>query len=208
MESQNILTPTPGTLEYFVARKVAFALIREVEIAKQAADRAPTYVAGCWDEDNEDYEPVENTKPWDHLDKVQKRAKTNRFVVETLKAQNRLDLLGISRWEAEAIIHGEPADILAEKKVLVAWQGLIYHQPCAYAQWFDIELVRPPRSDCYVLTKTTHYSGVRPGLPGRWKETTTSVFTNRNEADSGYCRTLSEAQSFAQQVRGRYNRAA
>ncbi|KAA0576212.1 hypothetical protein FZ983_24475 [Azospirillum sp. B21] len=208
MDNQITLSPIPGTPEYFAARKVAFALIREVEIAKQSADRAPTYIAGRWDEDNEDYEPVENTKPWDHLDKVQTMAKADRLVVETLKAQNRLDLLSMSRWEAEAIIHGAPADILAETTVLVAWQGLTYHQPCAYAQRFDIELARPPRSDCYVLTKTIHYSGVRPGLLGRWRETTSSAFTDRNEADSGYCHAVSEAQSFAQQVRGRYNRAA
>lgn len=208
MENQDTLSPIPGTPEYFAARKVAFALIREVEIAKQTAERAPTYVAGCWDEDNEDFEPVENTKPWDHLDKVQEKAKANRLVVETLKAQNRLDLLGMSRWEAEAIIHGEPADILAEKMVLVNWQGLTYHQPCAYAQRFDIELARPPGSICYLLTKTTHFWGVRPGLPGRWKETTSSVFTDRNEAEAGYCRILSSVQTWAQQVRDRYSRAA
>lgn len=75
MDNQITLSPIPGTPEYFAARKVAFALIREVEIAKQSADRAPTYIAGRWDEDNEDYEPVENTKPWDHLDKVQTMAK-------------------------------------------------------------------------------------------------------------------------------------
>ncbi|GLR77566.1 hypothetical protein HUE56_29690 (plasmid) [Azospirillum oryzae] len=208
MENQNTLFPIPGTPEYFAARKVAFALIREVETAKVSAERAPTYVAGCWDDDNEDYEPVENTKPWDHLGEVQKMAKANRLVIETLKAQRRLDLLGISRWEAEAIIHGEPADILYDETVLVYWQGLTYDQPCAYAQQFDIELARPPGSICYLLTKTTHFSGVRPGQPGRWKEITSSVFTDRDEAETRYCRILSSVQNWAQQVRDRYKRAA
>lgn len=208
MKTQANLTLIPGTAEYFEARRVAFALIREVEAAKRVTDKAPMYVRGGWDEGYGDYEPIENTGPFEHLGEIQTKAKADRFVVETLKAQNRLDVLGISRWEAEAIIHGASAEILMEERVLVHWQGLTYSDPCAYANRIDLELVRPPRSDCFLLTKTTYYWGFRPGLPGVWKETVSVVLTDRNEAVSRCCHSLSEARDFAEQVRRRYERAA
>lgn len=208
MEAQTYLVPVPGTPAYFEARRIAFALIREVEAAKRASEHAPTYVRGRWDEDYDDYEPVENLGPWERLDDAQKRGKANRFVVETLKAQNRLDLLGLSRWDAEAIIHGEPAEILAERMILVPWQGLTYSEPCAYAHTFSLELVRPPHSGCYILTKTTQYWGFRPGKPGRWTEVSTEVLTNRAAAQIRYAELLGACWDFAEQIRARYNRAA
>jgi hypothetical protein len=75
-----------GTDAYWRQRRMAFALIQNLEQAIRIRNQAPMYVGSADD-------PVENTGPWDRVCQLQDCARQNPLVLETLAAQKRLMLL-------------------------------------------------------------------------------------------------------------------
>lgn len=50
---------------YWEDQKIAVALINDFRLKEKIARNAPQYIAGAFDCDYGDYEPVENLGPWD-----------------------------------------------------------------------------------------------------------------------------------------------
>ena len=78
------IRPVPGTDAYWQDRKVAFALIRDLEKAIEKRNQAPMYLG-----------MTENIEPWDRVVKLQDQAAANPTVTEILTAQDRLALLTV-----------------------------------------------------------------------------------------------------------------
>lgn len=85
----------PASPTYWINRRRAFAVIRRIEQALLDAARAPSYVRGSRTQED-DYEVVENTAPFDHLCDLQSSAASDPVVVSILMAQNRLSLLDLA----------------------------------------------------------------------------------------------------------------
>lgn len=80
------IRPIPGTDEYWRQRREAFALIRTLERAIKARNKAPRHIGSCED-------PYENIGPWDRVCRLQDQARRNPMAMETLSARQRLALL-------------------------------------------------------------------------------------------------------------------
>lgn len=78
-----------GSLEYWRQRTEGFRLVREAERALVRVKNGPTYIAGSWDEDYGDYEPVENLGPYDDMDEAIRAIEANETAVDILVAQRR-----------------------------------------------------------------------------------------------------------------------
>ncbi|SNT09873.1 hypothetical protein SAMN05880556_12336 [Azospirillum sp. RU38E] len=78
--------PIRGTDAYWRQRRLAFALIQNLERAIRIRNQAPMYVGSADD-------PIENIGPWDRVCQLQDRARLHPLVLETLAAQKRLTLL-------------------------------------------------------------------------------------------------------------------
>jgi hypothetical protein len=89
MTHRSIKTIDGGSPEYWPQRKIAFALIREAERAARALQGAPMYIAGDWDDDYGDYEPVENLAPFDRMDEAIAAIEADETAVSILVAQRR-----------------------------------------------------------------------------------------------------------------------
>lgn len=58
MTQNKITTIDGGSAQYWQDRTEAFRLIREAEEAAEQLCREPLYIAGRWDDEYGDYEPV------------------------------------------------------------------------------------------------------------------------------------------------------
>lgn len=90
----NSAHPMHGGDAYWQSRREAFRLIRDIETAITARNRAPHYLAGpSYDAEDEVDDVIENIGPWDRVAELQDRAQANPIVVAILTAQRRLELL-------------------------------------------------------------------------------------------------------------------
>lgn len=96
-----------GSAEYWRQRKEGFAIIREAERAAEALERAPLYIAGRWDDDYGDYEPVENLEPFNRMEDAIKAIEANSTAVSILAAQARTR---IGKHEIGAVIRELASD--------------------------------------------------------------------------------------------------
>lgn len=80
------VTPIRGTDAYWRQRRIAFALIQNLEQAIHVRNQAPMYVGSADD-------PMENTGPWDRVCQLQDRVRQNPLAMETLATQKRLMIL-------------------------------------------------------------------------------------------------------------------
>ncbi|WP_094462447.1 hypothetical protein [Pannonibacter phragmitetus] len=91
-----------GSAQYWQDRRVGFRLIREAEEAVESLKHEPMYIAGNWDDDYGDYEPVENLAPFDRVDEVIAEIEANETAVSILIAQRRTH---IGDWKIRAVIY-------------------------------------------------------------------------------------------------------
>ena len=98
MTNRKIITIDSGSPEYWRQRIEGFRLIREAERAAKALEGAPTYIAGDWDEDYGDHEPIENLAPFDTMEDAIRAIEVNETAVSILVAQGRthIDDYGIT----------------------------------------------------------------------------------------------------------------
>jgi len=89
MTPRSITSIDGGSAEYWRQRRQAFRLIREAEWAAEELQRAPQYIAGRWDDDYGDYEPVENLGPYDDMDDAIRAIEADETAVGILVAQRR-----------------------------------------------------------------------------------------------------------------------
>ena len=89
-----------GSPEYWRQRTEGFRLIREAERAHERVKRAPMYLSGGQDEDD-DVIPVENLGPWDAIDAAIRAIEANETAVDILVAQRRTE---IGSWRIDAVI--------------------------------------------------------------------------------------------------------
>ena len=78
-----------GSAQYWRDRKEGFRLIFEAEEAVKDLKGQPMYIAGDWDDDYGDYEPVENLAPLDRVDEAIAAIEANATAVSILVAQRR-----------------------------------------------------------------------------------------------------------------------
>ena len=90
-----------GSPEYWRQRTEGFRLIREAERALIRVKNAPQYIAGNWDEEYGDYEPVENLGPLDDMDEAIQAIEANETAVDILVAQRRTHF---GNWSVAAVI--------------------------------------------------------------------------------------------------------
>ncbi len=72
---------------YWKDRGRAFALIAEARRLRQVAEEAPMYIAGPYDEENEEFEPMDNLGPHNEAAEFLKQCLTNPTVVRIFAAQ-------------------------------------------------------------------------------------------------------------------------
>ena len=101
MAQRNIITIDGGSAEYWRRRKQGSRAIREAERAAERLERAPMYIAGQWDDDYGDYEPVENIAPFEAMDDAILAIEANETAVSILVAQRRTH---IGRHEIPAVV--------------------------------------------------------------------------------------------------------
>ncbi|WP_157016850.1 hypothetical protein [Mesorhizobium xinjiangense] len=89
MTHRKIISIDGGSAEYWRQRKLGFRMIREAEQAAKRLENAPMYIAGKWDEDYGDYEPVENLGPLDDMEDAIRAIEANETAVSILVAQRR-----------------------------------------------------------------------------------------------------------------------
>lgn len=87
MTNRKITSIDGGSAEYWRQRKLGFRLIHEAEQAAERLEREPMYIAGKWDEDYGDYEPVENLRPHDDMEDAIRAIEANETAVSILVAQ-------------------------------------------------------------------------------------------------------------------------
>lgn len=90
-----------GSPEYWRQRTEGFRLIHEAERALVRVEHAPMYIAGNWDDDYGDYEPVENLAPFDDMDAAIRAIEANETAVDILVALRRTHF---GQWPVEAVI--------------------------------------------------------------------------------------------------------
>jgi hypothetical protein len=90
-----------GSPEYWRQRTEGFRLVREAEQALLRVERAPMYIAGNWDDDYGDYEPVENLGPFDDMDAAIRAIEAHETAVDILVAQRRTHF---GQWPVKAVI--------------------------------------------------------------------------------------------------------
>jgi hypothetical protein len=78
-----------GSAQYWRDRTEGFRLIREAEEAVENLKHEPMYIAGKWDDEYGDYEPVENLAPFDRVDEAIAAIEANETAVSILVAQRR-----------------------------------------------------------------------------------------------------------------------
>jgi hypothetical protein len=96
-----------GSPEYWRQRTEGFRLIRAAERALIRVKNAPQYIAGSWDEDYGDYEPVENLGPYDDMDEAIRAIEANETAVDILVAQRRTHF---GDWPVAAVIRELASD--------------------------------------------------------------------------------------------------
>jgi len=101
MIHRNNITIDGGSAEYWRNRKQGFRLIREAELAAERLETAPMYIAGRWDDDYGDYEPIENLGPWERMDDAIRAIAADETALSILVAQRRPK---IGDWEIGAVI--------------------------------------------------------------------------------------------------------
>ena len=94
MKNRKIITIDGGSAEYWRQRTHGFHLIREAERAAEHLASAPLYIAGAWDEDYGDYEPVENLAPFDRMEQSIRDIAADDTAVSILVAQRRTHIGG------------------------------------------------------------------------------------------------------------------
>jgi len=82
----NCALPVVGTAAYWQASREAFALLRRLRCAIRNALDAPAYVAGAWDDDYGDCEPVENLGPWEHAEDLLKAVRAHPYACRVVAA--------------------------------------------------------------------------------------------------------------------------
>jgi hypothetical protein len=94
MTNRKITTIDGGSAEYWRQRKVGFGLIQDAEHAARQIVGAPLYIAGAWDDDYGDYEPVENLGPFERLDETIRAIEADETAISILVAQGRTSIGG------------------------------------------------------------------------------------------------------------------
>lgn len=89
MTYRKIPTTDGGSAQYWRDRKEGFRLIREAEHAVENLKHEPMYIAGRWDDEYGDYEPVENLEPFDRVDEMIAAIEANETALSILIAQRR-----------------------------------------------------------------------------------------------------------------------
>ncbi|GGB11153.1 hypothetical protein GCM10011491_43870 [Brucella endophytica] len=113
MTQRKIITIDGGSAEYWRQRKQGFRLIREAERAAKRLETAPTYIAGGWNDDYGDYEPVENLGPFDRMDEAIRAIEADETAISILVAQRRTK---IGYYEIRAVV----------RALLPDAQGIVY----------------------------------------------------------------------------------
>ncbi|MCP2138653.1 hypothetical protein J2S28_005777 [Rhizobium sp. SLBN-94] len=90
-----------GSPEYWRQRTEGFRLIHEAERALARVKRAPMYIAGGWDDEAGDYEPIENLGPFDDMDAAIRAIEAHETAVDILVALRRTHF---GQWPVEAVI--------------------------------------------------------------------------------------------------------
>jgi len=101
MTHRNIISVDGGSAEYWRQRKVAFRLIREAEWAAERLEREPLYIAGRWDDEYGDYEPVENLGPHDDMEDAIRAVEADATAISILVANRRTRIGG---YEIKAVV--------------------------------------------------------------------------------------------------------
>src|SRR3954449_12852911 len=82
-----IYKPNPNSPDYWPMRRDAFRAINRIHDLQERADKSPQYYASGYDQDGEPQDIIENTQPYDDVERTLKAAlSTNPFVKETLEA--------------------------------------------------------------------------------------------------------------------------
>lgn len=102
MTYRKIITIDGGSAQYWRDRKEGFRLIREAEEAVEHLKHEPTYIAGAWNDDYGDYEPVENLEPHDRVEEAIEAIEANPTALSILIAQRRTH---IGFHKVRAVIH-------------------------------------------------------------------------------------------------------
>ena len=89
MTQRKIIAIDGGSPEHWRQRKEGFRLIRVAERAAERLEGAPAYIAGAWDEEYGDYEPIENLGPFDAMADALQALPANETAVSILVAQRR-----------------------------------------------------------------------------------------------------------------------
>lgn len=100
MSKRNIPTIDGGSPEYWRQQRLGFRLIREAERALERLERAPMYIAGRWDDEYGDWEPVENLGPLDDMEDAISAIGQNETAVSILVAQRKTH---IGNFEIKAV---------------------------------------------------------------------------------------------------------
>lgn len=107
MTNRKVAMIDGGSAEYWRQRKAGFAFIREAERAAEALERAPLYIAGRWDDDYGDYEPVENLEPVNRMEDAIQAIEASGTAVSILTAQARTK---IGNYEIGAVMRELASD--------------------------------------------------------------------------------------------------
>ena len=100
MTQRKIITIDGGSPEYWRLRTEGFRLIHAAERAAERLETAPAYIAGRWDDDYGDYEPVENLAPLDDMEDAIRAIEANETAVSILVAQRKTR---IGNYEVRAV---------------------------------------------------------------------------------------------------------
>ncbi|EYR77633.1 MULTISPECIES: hypothetical protein [Rhizobiaceae] len=94
MTHRKITTIDGGSAQYWRQRKRGFGLIQDAEHAARQIVGAPLYIAGAWDDDYGDYEPVENLAPFERMDETIRAIEADETAISILIAQGRTSIGG------------------------------------------------------------------------------------------------------------------
>lgn len=94
MTNRKITTIDGGSAEYWRKRKRGFGLIQDADHAARQVVNSPLYIAGAWDDDYGDYEPIENLAPLERLDETIRAIEADETAISILVAQGRTSIGG------------------------------------------------------------------------------------------------------------------